>query len=227
MIDAGGYDAALSVDTSAVAGDAKQPVPAVTAGMRVKDGAALEGRIKNLVKAAGDLPGLTVAFDAGKAAGANLHRITLDGLDDGGDPLAVTLAVSPTYAWVLAGGDVPARLAAVAGASGKPDPAVKPMADLNLALGPLLRYAAALARVNGDAAADPAGLEAAAAVADGQPSSLVQLLVRPIQRGLALRLSADAGAVRTVAASVKPQAGPVGPKPAGFAPGSLVPALAP
>jgi hypothetical protein len=231
MIDAGGYDAAVSVDTSAVADDAQQPVPAVTAGMRVKDGAALEARIKKLVAAAGDVPGMAVAFDSGKAAGANLHTVKLDGLGlsggDDDDALAITLAVSPTYAWVLAGGNVPARLAAVAGASGKPDPNVKPMADLSLALGPLLRYAAAVARAGDDVASDPAGLEAAAAFADEQASSLVQLLARPIQRGMSLRLSADSGAIRTVALQMKPQPAPPGVRGPGLAPRPLSPALAP
>jgi len=204
MIAAGGYDAAVSIDTSAADG-AKQAIPSFTAGMKVKDGAALETRVKKLVADVGEIPGLKVAFDAGKAANATLHTITLENAAVPGGALEVTLAVAPTYAYVLAGGDVAARLAAVAGASGKPDPTVKPMADVNVALGPLLRFAAASARAAGDAAADAVGLEAAAEVADGQKSALVQLLVRPIQRGIALRLSADAGAIRTVAASVNAQ----------------------
>jgi hypothetical protein len=218
MIAAGGYDAALSIDTSVVDANTKKPVPAVTAGMKVKDGAALEARIKKLFAAAGDLPGVKVALDAGKAAGANLHVITLGnagfpGVEAADDSVDVTLAVAPTYAYLLAGGDVPARLAAVAAASGKPDPVAKPMADLSVAVGPLLRYAASMARMANDGAADPAGLEAAAQVADAQKSALVQLFVRPIESGLSLRLSADAGAIRTVAASVKPKAAP---KPAGL-----------
>ena len=209
MIEAGGYDAAIAIDTSVVKENAGTSLPAVTAGMKVKDGPALEAKIKKLVADAGKLPGLEVELDAGKAAGANLHRLTLSDAAD--DPIAVTLAVAPAYCFVLAGGDVPKRLAAVAGASGKPDPNVKPIADVSVALGPLLRYVAAVGRAQGDAPADPEGLEAAATVADAQPSALVQLIVRPIERGMALRLSADAGAVRTVAASVKPQRGPAVP----------------
>jgi hypothetical protein len=232
MIAAGGYDAALSIDTSAVDDAGDQPVPAVTAGMKVKDGAALEARIKQVLAEAGALPGLTVTLDSGKVAGANLHTITLADVvgsdeDDTDDTLDLTLAVAPAYAYVLMGGDVPQRLAAVAAASGKPDPERKPLADVSLAVGPLLRYAASMARATDDAGADPDGLEAAAEVADAQASALVQLLVRPIERGMSLRLSADAGAVRTVAASVKPQAKAAGPAAPGVRPGPLVPALAP
>ena len=201
MIEGGGYDAAFTIDTSTVTAESR--IPLVTLGARVKDGRDLETRIKKVVGDAGAVPGLKAEFGAGEAAGAKLHRLTLQDVGvPGADAIDVTLAVAPNYAWVLAGGDVPARLAAVAGASGKPDVNVKPMADLNVALGPLLRYLAVLARADGEAAADPDGLEAAAAAADAEKSALVQLLVRPIQRGMALRLSADAGAVRTVAKSV-------------------------
>lgn len=232
MIASGGYDAALSIDTSAVDGADGRPVPVLTAGMKVKDGAALEARIKKLLGDAGELPGLKVAFDSGKAAGATLHTITVSDVggsdeDDTDDTLDLTLAVAPAYAYVLMGGDVPRRLADVAAASGTPDPNHKPLADVSLAAGPLLRYAAALARATDDAAADPEGLEAAADVADAQPSALVRLLARPIDRGMSVRLSADAGAVRTVAASVKSPAKAAGPALPGVRPGPLVPALAP
>ena len=224
MIDAGAYDAALSIDTSGVSKAAD--VPTVTVGMKVKDGAALEATVKKIVADAGETPGLKAAFDTGKAAGANLHTLTLEnpaGPDGpGGKSLDLTLAVAPNYVYALAGGDVPGRLAAVAGGSGKPDPAVKPMADVNVALGPLLRYMAVMARAESDVPGpDPAGLEAAAKVADAEPSALVQVLVRPIERGMALRLSADAGAIRTVATSVKAgggAAGPGAPVPGGPAP---------
>ncbi|MFM9059317.1 MAG: hypothetical protein ACKOSQ_09370, partial [Planctomycetaceae bacterium] len=168
---------------------------------------------------AGEVPSLKAVFDTGKAAGANLHTFTLQ--NPGNEkPLELTLAVAPTYVYVLTGGDVAARLAAVAGASGKPDPAVKPMADVNVALGPLLRYMAVMSRAESDVPGpDPAGLEAAAKIADAEASALVQVLVRPIERGMALRLSADAGAIRTVATSVKAgAAGPGAPAVGGPAP---------
>lgn len=215
MIEAGGYDAALSVDTSVVPRDAANPVPAVTAGMRVKDGAALETRIKKLINGAGEIPGLKVAFDTGKVAGATLHTLTVGGADVAGlglgdGTLPVTLAVAPNYAWILTGPDVPARLEAVAG--GKPAADAKPLAEVNVAVGPLLRYVAALARAADDVAADPAGLEGAADVADAQKSAIVQMLARPVERGMSLRLSADAGSIRTVAASVKRQNGAAAPR---------------
>jgi hypothetical protein len=73
-----------------------------------------------------------------------------------------------------------------------------------------------MARAESDVpSADPAGLEAAAKIADAEASALVQVLVRPIERGMALRLSADAGAIRTVATSVKARAGGPGPRASG------------
>lgn len=204
MIESGGCDAALTIDTSVVT-DATE-LPLVTFGMKVQDGAAFEARLKEIVADAGEHSGLTVAFDTGRAAGANLHTATLEHLrgwnGPDGEPLVVTLAVTPRCVYVLAGGDVAARLAAVVGAGDKPDPKLKPMAEVSVALAPLLRYAAMMvgaAKAAGATMDGSTSLEASAKVAGTEASALVQMLVRPMERGMVLRWSADTGAVRTIA----------------------------
>ena len=75
-VSAGGIDAALSVDTSDATKD--RPLPNVTAGVRVKDGAALERQVKQAFTAGGKpLAGVKTAFDAGKAGPATLHTISI------------------------------------------------------------------------------------------------------------------------------------------------------
>lgn len=79
MLDAGGIDAAVTIDTAAAEMAAGKALPAVTAGMKVKDGRALEAGLKAAVAAKNALPaGVTVKFDAGKAGGANLHVVDVD-----------------------------------------------------------------------------------------------------------------------------------------------------
>jgi hypothetical protein len=60
----------------------------------------------------------------------------------------------------------------------------------------------------------------------------VQLLAKPIERGLALRMSADSGAIRAIAAGVTSQqpGGANPPRPAGMRPPAApipLPSLAP
>lgn len=234
MIRAGGYDAAMSIDTSTVDAAAAKPFPALTLGMRVEDGAALEARVKELFAAAGELPDVRVRFDTGRAGGATLHTITLENFGFPGvaekadDTLDVTLALAPRYAFVLAGGDVPARLAAATAASGAPDADVAPLADVSLAMGPLLRFIVLLSDPE-DVGDQTEALRAVADFADTQAATLLRLLVRPIDRGLSVRLSADAGVIRTVVATATPPAKPAGPPAPGPKPGSpaSAPALAP
>ena len=77
MLDAGGLEAAVAVDTTAAKADAL--LPAVTLAARIKDGPALEQQVKNRFGKEGALPPeAKLAFDTGKAAGANLHELTID-----------------------------------------------------------------------------------------------------------------------------------------------------
>lgn len=207
MLDAGGMDAALAVDTSAAEMAEGKALPAVTVGMKVKDGRSLEANLKAALGAKGTLPaGVTARFDAGKAGAANLHVVEIDlaAADEKqaarllGQKLPVTLGVTPTHAFVAIGGDAEKRIAAAAG-GGTPDPNAKPLAGLDVSLAPLVAYAAGTQKFLSPGDADGIAVTTAASEqAAALPSSLVQLLSRPIERGLATRLSADAGAIKVL-----------------------------
>jgi hypothetical protein len=206
-LKSGGIDAAVAVDTTTSSEQA--PLPAITAGVRVKDGAALEQRVKKMFGPQAGLPaGVSVKFDSGKAGPANLHTIAVE-LGDSpvakqlGKSLDLTLAVADEYAFVLVGGDLQQRITAALAASGRADPEAKPIANVQVALNRVLGYAA-------DRGAGPQVL-AAAERADTADSSLLQLFVRPIDRGLVTRLSADAGVLKAVATLSGAPAAPAGP----------------
>jgi len=228
MLDAGGIDAGIAIDTSTTTAD--RLLPALTAGMRIKDGPALEAAVKaRLGKGDALPPNVKVAFDAGKEAGATIHRITVDlaGLpnaDAFGTRLDLTLAVTPTYAFLMTGDDVPARLADAIAGSGKPNGTAKPLTGVDLSLPALLGYAAKLGRVFSPGMPQTEQLDAVAEKAADKSDALVQLLVRPIERGVAIRLSAAAGAIETIATSVAPEPGPAGlPGPGGLPGAGRVP----
>jgi hypothetical protein len=230
MLDAGGVDARVGLDTSAA--DADRPLPNLTLGMRVKDGASLERRLKDRLGKPGVLPaGVTAAFDTGKAGAATLHEITLAMQDVPeaerfGGKVVLTLAIAPEYAFLMAGEGIPGRLEAALGGSGRPDATAEPITGLDLSLAALASYAARLAGAFNPGAEENAALDTMARTAAAEPTALVQLLARPIDRGLALRLSADAGAIRTIAAGVSAQqaGGPGVPRPAGGRPpGKAIP----
>ena len=216
MLDAGGIDAGLTVDTSGA--DAERPLPDVTVGMRIKDGPALEKRLKAALGREGALPAnVAVTFDAGTSGAANLHEVVLTMKDVPeaerfGGKIVLTLAVSPDHAYLLTGDDVKQRLEAALG--GRPDPAAKPMMGLDVSLAPLVRYAADMGRAFAPDAPENVAIDAMAETAANLPATLMQVLVRPIARGAAVRLSADAGAIKTIAAGVtaaQPAGG--GPRP--------------
>ena len=201
VLATGGIDAAACVDTSAANTTA---LPSITAGMRIKDGAALETRVKQSFGGPNGAkrllpPRVDVAFDSGKVGTTNLHTITVDlsGTDAAenlGKSLDLTLAVAPEYAFLLAGGDPRQRLAAVLGPDGKPDPRAKPIVGVDLSVQRLLSYAAAKGAL-------PA--EAVPAEEDGGDAGRlgdVKLHIRPIERGVATRLTVDGSAVRAMAA---------------------------
>jgi hypothetical protein len=205
-ISAGGIDAALAVDTSGATKE--RPVPNVTAGVRVEDGAALERQVKQAFAAGGPaLAGVKTTFDAGKAGPATLHTISIALPDETlaarlGGSVDLTLAVAPNYALVLTGRGVAARAEAALAASGRPIADAAPIASLEAAAAPLLEYADVVAadgtRAKGSAAAKEAG------------GGVVDLTVRPIERGFATRLSIDKGVLQAGAALAAPER-PVGP----------------
>jgi hypothetical protein len=205
----------------------------VTLAARIKDGPALEKQVKNRFGREGAVPPeVKVAFDAGKAAGANLHEITVDisrlpEADQFGDALAATLAVTSDRVYLLLGGDVAKRSVTAIASGAKADPASKPISGLDLAVPAVMAYAGEFAKASGDPAGDVLLDMARGAAAKANP--LVQLLVQPIERGVTMRLSAEAGAIETIAAAVTAQIRPVQPR-GGFQPlppGAAAPALAP
>jgi hypothetical protein len=210
MLDTGTIDAGLTVDTSAA--DDASPLPAVTVGMKVKDGAALQQRVKERLGKADALPPqVKVAFDTGKEGAATLHEITLDVSDTPaaerlGDTVKLTLAVTPDHAFVLAGGDIKKRLAAAVANGGKPVADAAPIAGLDVSLAAMIGYAAKMMKAFQPD--DPQGeaLGEVAAQAAEKKSTQVRLSAKPIERGVTLRFLVDAGALQTVAASTAMQA---------------------
>jgi hypothetical protein len=200
VLATGGIDAAVCVDTTSVK---KTALPSITAGLRVKDGASLENRVKQSfggLNGAKKLlpPGVDVAFDTGKVGTTNLHTINVDlsGTDAAeslGNSLELTLAVTPEYAFLMAGGDPRQRLASVLGRDGNTDSQAKPIVGVDVSVSRLLAYAAERGVLPADAmptAEDDAG----------QQGGNIKVLIRPIERGVATRVSADGSAVRAMAA---------------------------
>jgi hypothetical protein len=160
-----------------------------------------------------------VKFDTGKQAGANLHELAIDlsgvpGAEMLGEKLAVTLAVGADRVCVLFGGDVAKRLPSAIESVGKGDADKKPLTGVDLSVAGLMAYSAATMKATGADEEAAAVLGEVAKDAAAKPSALVQVMVRPIQQGVAMRLTVDAGALQAIAAAMtaaynaKPQ--PVG-----------------
>jgi len=231
VLATGGIDAAVTIDTDDLGGknggknggqngdkNGGQPLPAVTVGVRVKDGAALENRVKQSfgVLKGGQQPlppGVNVFFDSGKVGTTNLHTISVDltgteAAERLGKSLDLTLAIAPDFAFLMAGGDPRQRLASLLGPDGKADSQSKPIAGVDISVPRVLAYAADQGVLPPEAA--PQTEDADVAKQDGA----VKLLIRPIERGVATRLSADGAAIRSAAA--RTGAGPDGPAPPGL-----------
>ncbi len=205
MLDTGAIDAGFTVDTAGA--DESSPLPAVTIGMQVKDGGALQTRIKERLAKPGALPPQVKAtFDTGKEGVATLHEITIDvsgtpAAERLGDAVKLTLAVTPDHAFVLTGGDVKKRLAAAVANGGKPVAGAAPIAGIDVSLAALVAYAARMTQVFQPD--DPQGeaLGEVAKQAAEKESTQVRFSVKPIDRGATVRLLVDQGALQTVAAS--------------------------
>jgi hypothetical protein len=210
VLATGGIDAAVCVDTDDVAKNVApnmggKALPAVTAGIRVKDGAALENRVKQTFGGQNGgkrllPPGVKIAFDSGKVSTTNLHTITVDvsGTDAAerlGETVDITLAVTPEYAFLMAGGDPQQRLAVVLGSAGKANSEAKPIVGVDVSVSRLM--APVLAEFGILPNDSPTAEED---TGNDRHGGDVTLLIRPIERGVATRLSADASALRVMAA---------------------------
>ncbi len=229
VLATGGIDAAVCVDTNDVAknvapNEGGKALPAVTAGIRVKDGAALENRVKQTFGGQNGgkpllPPGVKIAFDSGKVGTTNLHTITVDvsGTDAAerlGETVDITLAVTPEYAFLMAGGDPQQRLAAVLGPAGKANSEAKPIVGVDVSVSRLMAPILAefgVLPTDSSAAGDDTG--------NDRQGGDVTLLIRPIDRGVATRLSADATALRVLAAGAGAIEPIGGANPNGFPPG--------
>jgi len=217
MLETGAIDAGFTIDTAGA--DESSPLPAVTIGMQVKDGAALQTRIKERLTKPGALPPpVKAAFDTGKEGAATLHEITVAVPPDPearkrlGDSVKLTLAVTPDHAFVLTGGDVAKRLAAAVANGGTPVAEAAPIAGVDVSLAALVGYAARMMKAFQPD--DPQG-EALGEVAEQaatKDSTQVRLSVKPIDRGATVRLLVDQGALQTVAASTAMGTGAVSPR---------------
>ena len=210
MLDSGKLDATLAV----TADGAKTEV---TGGARVGDGRSLESTIKKSVEGVELPPGVTLEFDVDSMGDATLHTLEIDpaaaGEGEAGGPVKVTLAITPTHVYALAGGDVGSRLDSLMQGSSA-ERQVRPGMAIQLAVEQLLDFIAVTAP-------DAADLAPAAEAAKAAPSAMLQFVVRPIDRGMAWQLTADGGVLRAVAAVVAAQAGGAGgqlPPGGGFGP---------
>jgi hypothetical protein len=209
MLDAGGVNIGLAMDTSGAKADAL--LPAVTLSAMIKDGPALEAQVKKRLGAEGSLPpAATVKFDTSKQAGANLHEITIDlagvpGAEKIGEKLVITLAVGADRVCILLGGDVAKRLNSALESAGKGDAGKKPLTGVDLSVAGLMAYSAATMQATGANEEAAAVLDQVAKDAAAKPSAQVQVMVRPIQQGVAMRLTIDAGALQAIAAAVTAQ----------------------
>jgi len=207
MADAGGLDAAVTVDTS-VPGQ----LPQITAGAHIADGPKLEKQVKELFGPGSTLPKEVKAkFDSGKVGKANLHTVTIDvsatpasGIV--GPAVELTLAVTPDYAFLLHGGDVKARLETLLETNGKANRSVAdsdvPGAAIALALDRIFTYAASMGvGPQAEAAAEQAG----SLVETDKDSGSVKVTGHPIDRGFVTRLSVGAGALKAAAAMAQQQ----------------------
>lgn len=220
MAEAGGVDAALTVDTS-TAGQ----LPVITAGAHVADGPGLERRVKDLFASPRFPREVKATFDSGKVGKANLHTVTIDvsatpAAGILGPAVELTLAVTPDYAFLLHGGDVKDRLEKLLATNGSPNSAVAdeevPGATISLALDRILSYAAAMGL---GPQAEAAAKQAATLVESDADSGSVTLSATPIEGGAVTRLTAGVGVIKAAAEMGRQQPGagrPAAPRePAG------------
>jgi len=226
MADAGGLDAAVTVDTS-VAGQ----LPLITAGAHIADGPKLEKQVKELFGPGSAIPKEVKAkFDSGKVGKANLHTVTIDvsatpAAGIVGPAVELTLAVTPDYAFLLHGGDVKARLETLLETNGKANTTIAaaevPGAAIALALDRIFSYAASMGvGPQAEAAAEQAG----SLIETDKDSGSVKASGRPIDGGFVTRLTVGAGALKAAATMAQQQQQGIGGPGGRGAPPRRVPA---
>ena len=222
MLESGKLDATLAVTAEGTKTE-------LTGGAAVGDGRKLEAALKQAMEGVELPPGVSLAFDVESVGNATLHTLELDPAAAGegadGSPVKVTLAVTPSHVYALAGGDVNGRLDSLMQGSSA-EKQVRPGMAIQIACDQVLDFVAKTGPNAGE-------LAPAAEAAKAAPSAMLQFVLRPIDRGMAWQLSADGGVLRAVAAIVAAQAGaggqlppgggfgPPGAGPGGFGPGGF------
>ncbi len=157
-----------------------QPLPSVVLGIGIADGNAIVDQLKGLLAEADAIPeNITVEFDVAEDDGFSFHDIVMMPLGK------VTLAIGEKCIYAMTRRADESEYKAV---SNEPANGFHPIATAHVRLESLLDGASGLPP------------EIATVVKDIKPQGELNLLVRPITRGLAIRLTADGEAVQTGAA---------------------------
>ena len=158
--------------------EGEQPLPSVVLGIGIADGNAIVEKLKGVVTEAGLIPeDIGIEFDVAEDDGISFHDITM--MPHG----KVTLAIGEKCIYAITRLADESEYKAV---SSEPANGFQPIAAANVRLESLL---------DGVVGLPP---EIAMVVENIQLQGDVNLLVRPITRGLAVRLTADGEAVQTV-----------------------------
>ena len=175
ILDNGSIDAGMTIETDP---SAPAPMPSVTIGMKIKDGRALEKKLKEHLENSDIIPDtISMTLDAAENGGFTFHDFSMP-------PYVVSLAVAEDAVYVIGKGGEADHTAI----EGTPDPDFKPFTSLEISLKPLMGLAAMV---------QPDLLQAIGGA--GDVSGQVLFLMRPITRGVASRLSIDADGIKTIA----------------------------
>ena len=161
--------------------EGEQTLPSVGVGIGIADGNALVEQLKGLVTEADAIPAnISVEFDVAEDEGFSFHDIVMMPLG------RVTLAISEKCIYAMTRFTADER--EYKAVSSEPTSGFQPIAAATVQLESLF---------DGVAGLPP---EMSIIVEDIKPRGELNLLIRPITRGLAIRLTADGEAVQTGAA---------------------------
>ena len=165
--------------------EGEQPLPSVVIGMGIADGNAMAEQLKTVLKEEVAIPeNITIEFDVSEADGFSFHDIVMMPLGK------VTIAIGENCFYAMTQAADESEYKAV---SREPVESFRPIAAANVRIESLL----GVTELSPEMAMVSENLE---------PQGELNLLVRPISRGLAVRLSADGEAVQTGAAITRASA---------------------
>ena len=165
--------------------EGEQPLPSVVIGMGIADGNAMAEQLKTVLKEEVAIPeNITIEFDVSEADGFSFHDIVMMPLGK------VTIAIGENCFYAMTQAADESEYKAV---SREPVESFRPIAAANVRIESLL----GVTELSPEMAMVSENLE---------PQGELNLLVRPISRGLAVRLSTDGEAVQTGAAITRASA---------------------